>query len=667
MISRSIRRIAVVIGLSLMLFAMTACEEKIEQPPQGTPEPPQETVVEDRYPDWAIGNFKGSVGIESPGMMDMFLASDGKMISLFGFVNGAITGEAMTFDISTVELRLENDSVLTIDYAATESKVGIVMTREDGGMHVRIMMSSPDQDFEVSGLLVETDEPVPNLVQRIVIDGKDGDNPGTIYVDVGEERTLTYTTYPEDAAPGEFIWESDLPGNISIDETTGRLEVKNASYATGAQITVSGTGKLSLIEDSCYVMVSKPIESIEISCLDEGRTFHVGKSFMFTRQFLPENSFANYEKWESSDTSVVMIEDGGYAQAVGEGKATITVTARGVTSNEIEIEVIGIDSVTLSESQHEMQLGETFQLDAAVDPDYGYDKSRITWTSDNPDVAKVENGLVTALAEGTANITATADGAESQACRITVLDPFDQLPVDSFHAPEWIVGEYVSDTPRPYEINLFAPIEMPQYLDIDAGSLQNLVDCGDALYDHLAYGKPDFMITKQEANHTKWNIYYQWERLDSNIVGEIRLRLVDGILTMEVEDSAGLSESFTFRKGAVPEKPVLGEGDIDLINNASFLLNADEYVPLPSGVDKVSQGVYSFTDYEFSAFTDDVFTVTEGTVGVLPQNSYIDVRINGHDIKWGPASYDEVSSDASILYSYVYDGMNLQLPVLWTS
>ncbi len=665
MISRSVRRIAVVIGLSLMLFAMTACEEKIEQPPQGTPEPPQETVVENRYPDWAIGNFKGSVGIDMPVLMELFLTSDGKTVRIFSFMAGVFVGESGVIDISSAELRLENDSVLTI--VSTDQGTGVVgnmvLTRIEGGLHV--MFSSPEESLEVSGDLLATDEPAPNPVQRIEIDGKDGEN--AIYVDVGEERTLTYTIYPEDADPAEFIWESSYPDEIDIDKTTGQLDVQG-DILDSVLITVKGTGILANIEDSCTVYICKPIESIELTCTGENRSLHIGQTLAFFSSASPSGSFSAYYEWNSSDSAVVTIDESGNAEAVGEGKATITVTARGVTSDGLEIEVIGIDSVTLSESQHEMQLGETFQLDATVDPDYGYDKSRITWTSDNPDVAKVENGLVTALAEGTANITATADGVESQACRITVLDPYVQLPVDSFHAPEWIVGEYVSDLPRQYEIQgVREPVEMTQYLSVTDNGLQNLVDCGDALYDHLAYGKSGFTITKQEANTTKWNIHYEWERSNmKTIKGEIRMSLSNDVVTMDIEDNVGFEESFEFMEKAVPEKPILSESDLYVINWCSYLSTVVEERPLPEGVSETSPDVYTLSGYEMRVSPDDVFTV-DGTVCTNMMNSYYDVVIDGHDVEWHAGSIDIIPDNPVQLFSYVYDGMNLQLPVLWTS
>ena len=75
--------------------------------------------------------------------------------------------------------------------------------------------------------------------------------------------------------------------------------------------------------------------------------------------------------------------------------------------------------ITLPESEV-LHQGQDFQLAAVISPENS--TSLKTWTSDNNDVAVVStNGLVVALAEGTANITVTTDNGLSATCCITVL------------------------------------------------------------------------------------------------------------------------------------------------------------------------------------------------------------------------------------------------------
>ena len=63
--------------------------------------------------------------------------------------------------------------------------------------------------------------------------------------------------------------------------------------------------------------------------------------------------------------------------------------------------------------------GETVELTATVKPDTATEDKTVTWTSSDEKVATVKDGIVTAVSEGKATITATA-GTKSASCEITV-------------------------------------------------------------------------------------------------------------------------------------------------------------------------------------------------------------------------------------------------------
>ena len=82
-------------------------------------------------------------------------------------------------------------------------------------------------------------------------------------------------------------------------------------------------------------------------------------------------------------------------------------------------EIIEVTSVELNKTAVTLDLEEVELLTATVTPDNATDPS-VTWVSSNPEVATVnENGFITAVAAGTANITATA-GEQSAVCEVTV-------------------------------------------------------------------------------------------------------------------------------------------------------------------------------------------------------------------------------------------------------
>ena len=78
-----------------------------------------------------------------------------------------------------------------------------------------------------------------------------------------------------------------------------------------------------------------------------------------------------------------------------------------------------VSGVALDKTSAELQVGKTLTLTATVTPDNATDKA-VAWTSSNDAVATVDaNGVVTAKAEGTATITATA-GGKTATCTVTV-------------------------------------------------------------------------------------------------------------------------------------------------------------------------------------------------------------------------------------------------------
>ena len=79
---------------------------------------------------------------------------------------------------------------------------------------------------------------------------------------------------------------------------------------------------------------------------------------------------------------------------------------------------VAVESVALNTGTLDLTVGASATLVATVAPNNATDKT-VTWTTSDPSVAEVANGVVTAKANGTAVITATA-GQFSAACVVTV-------------------------------------------------------------------------------------------------------------------------------------------------------------------------------------------------------------------------------------------------------
>ena len=87
---------------------------------------------------------------------------------------------------------------------------------------------------------------------------------------------------------------------------------------------------------------------------------------------------------------------------------------------KFDVAPVKVTSITFDRESAVVKAGESITLNAEVGPEDATDKT-LVWTSSNKKVAKVENGVVTAVAAGTAEIKASsADGSVSAVCKVTV-------------------------------------------------------------------------------------------------------------------------------------------------------------------------------------------------------------------------------------------------------
>lgn len=85
-----------------------------------------------------------------------------------------------------------------------------------------------------------------------------------------------------------------------------------------------------------------------------------------------------------------------------------------------------VTSVTLNVSEYEIYYEDSYTLEASVYPESASDK-RITWSSSNPEVCNVSNGVLVPYKKGTATITATSvSGGKTATCLVTVTDRTDR-------------------------------------------------------------------------------------------------------------------------------------------------------------------------------------------------------------------------------------------------
>lgn len=164
----------------------------------------------------------------------------------------------------------------------------------------------------------------------------------------------------------------------------------------------------------------------------------------------PSNASYSVLHWSSSDPSVVdpnlkeqTTVTKTFLNAKKIGKATITLTAfpsepaeseKGFTATcEVEVTADGanvpVERVTIAPGTLSLEEGKTSQLSATILP-ANATNTKVDWKSKNESVARVsQDGVVTAVAAGTAVITASADGISAE-CTVTVTPPAKSVRLD---------------------------------------------------------------------------------------------------------------------------------------------------------------------------------------------------------------------------------------------
>ena len=238
-------------------------------------------------------------------------------------------------------------------------------------------------------------------------------NQTTLELIAGKEATLTATVKPDNATNRTVAWESNAT-NVATVDNNGKVTAK----AAGEAIITAKVGDKTA---TCTVTVTKADVAVESVTLDKtSLDLKVGNNATLTATLSPEGATNKDVTWTSDNPEVAAVE-GGTVTAKAEGTAIITAKAGDKTATctvTVAKADVAVESITLDKTSLDLKTGDNTTLTATVSPEGATNKD-VTWTSDNPEVAAVEGGTVTAKAEGTATITAKA-GDKTATCTVTV-------------------------------------------------------------------------------------------------------------------------------------------------------------------------------------------------------------------------------------------------------
>ena len=240
----------------------------------------------------------------------------------------------------------------------------------------------------------------------------------------GSSEKLTATVEPTNATNKNVTWSSDHEAIATVDQN-GTVTARRGGQATITVTTADGS-KTATCTVRVRIQIGEPVQSVGLNKTE--LALEVGKTGTLEAKVEPSDATNKNVTWSSSNSEVATV-DNGVVTAVSAGEAIITVTTEDggktatckVTVNAPQ--TVPVTGVTLDKAELTLEKGSTGTLKATVEPKNATNNT-VAWSSSNPEVATVDNGVVTAVSAGEAIITVTTeDGAKTATCKVTVNAP----------------------------------------------------------------------------------------------------------------------------------------------------------------------------------------------------------------------------------------------------
>ena len=286
--------------------------------------------------------------------------------------------------------------------AVAEGVATITVTSDDGGLTAQCVVTVSKEIIHVTGVKLDRT---------------------SLELTVGQKQTLTASVQPSNASNQNVEWNTD-DKNVATVTQSGEIEAVGAGTAHISVTTLEGA-----MSDICTVTVSPltpPTIAVTGVTLSKKETALIaGQTETITASVQPADATNQNVTWGTDNASVATVE-GGKITANSAGTAHITVTTVDGSKTDtctviVTAAKVEVTGVTLNKNSLSLTAGQSETLTATVQPANASNRN-VSWSTSNTNVATVtQNGLVTAVSAGTAEITVTTeDGSRTDKCTVSV-------------------------------------------------------------------------------------------------------------------------------------------------------------------------------------------------------------------------------------------------------
>ena len=324
----------------------------------------------------------------------------------------SITGEDATlFDIIEEGSNDRKSGTLTIKYKGNGSSTGAV-TANLAYLTQDVALDPMEDSYPISLTLL------PNTIKLTKLEFVGAPEEIVSGGTLDLKPFVVYT--PNDAADKSLTWTTDQDYQGTVEDG-----VLTAKHVTGKVVVTATSVRVPSVSASIELTIVIPAATGIV--LDKKTiTAHIGDKDTIHATIQPEGAKQDVQ-YTSRNTNVVSVNKYGaltFKALSAEGVWVVVACKENEAIKDsclVKVVPVEVESITLPATA-ELPVGATLQLDPTVTPAQAKDEYTITYESKNPAVATVdENGKVSAVAEGTAEITATITEGKSATITITVV------------------------------------------------------------------------------------------------------------------------------------------------------------------------------------------------------------------------------------------------------
>ncbi len=369
------------LGLTALLLLLAACTQPSTAPTVSVVVAP--TIGETGVPVDTAVTATFSAAMNEATLNDVFTLS-----SEAGTVDGT-----QTYDAAERRLTFTPDADLAYDTVYTAAIERTVRSTAGGRL---VGTSSAPFSWTF------TTEAEPSEVTSVTV------TPETASIELGGSVQLTATVVADEGIDESVTWSSSDEAVATVSDA-GLVSAVAAGTATITatsvfENTVAGTADVTVLAPAVTNVAVTPAPSSVI----------IGETVQLSVDVTTVSGASEDVTWSSSDETIATVDQDGLVTGVAIGAATITATSVATPSvsgsSALTVtDVPAVTGVTVDPAEVTIGVGDADVQFTAVVAAVGGASEEVTWASSDPDVASVDAaGLVSAVATGTATVTATS-------------------------------------------------------------------------------------------------------------------------------------------------------------------------------------------------------------------------------------------------------------------